>query len=254
MASLTALPSHPLRARRRQVFSGPGFRNGSTTCPSFHHSLLATAERWYVLHVQSLASVRNEPAGPDASPPSYSPAPLELRHRATLRATTFQSPSGGLRPFGTSQACRSRHRFSPLELPLPVYSCARYQYVRQLRFPTPQRCSPIASVPLSPNLCAGAVDGLESSGGGCSPPLRNEFAVKAVALNTNTGAPLHAAPAQLRARGFRSPPQVECQRRGSRESEHRGASPRSIRWHVCWSLDQLQHLGVRALQHRICNV
>ena len=181
MASLTALPSHPLRVRRRQVFSGPGFRNGSTTCPSFHHSLLATAERWYVLHVQSLASVRNEPAGPDASPPSYSPAPLELRHRATLRATTVQSPSGGLRPFGTSQACRSRHRFSPLELPLPAHPCARNQYERQPRFPTPERRSPVASVPSSPNLCARALGGMESSGEGCSPSFRNRFAVHACA-------------------------------------------------------------------------
>lgn len=107
--------------------------------------------RWYALSVQSLASVLDEPAGPDASPPSYSPTPHELRCRATLRATTIQSLSGGLRPFGTPQACRSRHGFSPLELPPPVRACTRYRYERQPRFPTPQRCSPAASMPSSPN-------------------------------------------------------------------------------------------------------
>lgn len=181
VASLTALPSHPLRAWRRQDLGGPGFRNGSLTRTSFHHSLLATAARWYVLSVQSLASVLDEPAGPDASPPSYSPTPLELRFRATLRAATVQSLSGGLTPFGCPQACRSRHRFSPLELPLPVHSCARNQYERQPRFPTPQRRSPVASVPSSPNLCARALDGMESSGEGCSPSFRNRFAVDACA-------------------------------------------------------------------------
>lgn len=152
VAFMTELPSYPLRAWRRQVLGGPGFRNGSLTRTSFHHSLLATAARWYVLSVQSLASVLHEPAGPDASPPSYSPTPLEPCICRTLRAATVQSLSGGLRPFGTPQACRLRHGFSPLELPPPVRSCARNQYERQPRFPTPLRCSPVTSVPSSPNL------------------------------------------------------------------------------------------------------
>lgn len=215
MPLLAELPSHPLRARRRQVLGGPGFRNGSLTRTSFHHSLLATAARWYVLSVQSLASVLDEPAGPDASPPSYSPTPLELRFRATLRAATVQSLSGGLTPFGCPQACRSRHRFSPLELPLPVHSCARNQYERQPRFPTPQRRSPVDSVPSSPNLCACALVDW-SRPARVAVPLSEMSSLSTLArANTNTGAPLLAAPALLDACGFRSPRLVESQARGS---------------------------------------
>lgn len=216
VASLTALPSHPLRAWRRQALGGPGFRNGSLTRTSLHHSLLATAARWYALSVQSLASVLDEPAGPDASPPSYSPTPHELRQRATLRAATVQSLSGGLRPFGAPQACRSRHRFSPLELPLPARACARNRYERQPRFPTPWRRSPVASMPSSPNPQALARPAQWSRPARVAVPLSEIGSLSTLArANTNTGAPLHAAPALLDACGFRSPFPVESRRRGS---------------------------------------
>jgi hypothetical protein len=47
---------------------------------------LSPPMRRYALRVQSLAPVLNEPAGPGASPPSYSPTPRELH--------IFVQPSG----------------------------------------------------------------------------------------------------------------------------------------------------------------
>jgi hypothetical protein len=118
-----ASPSITLRCG--QAFGGPGFQK---RLPYLHQPsslpCLSPLLQRYVLCVQSVAPVRHEPAGPGASPSSYSPTPLELhRFDTTLGATTIQSLSGGLVPFGNPQACRSRHGYSPLELPPPVHRC-----------------------------------------------------------------------------------------------------------------------------------
>lgn len=75
--------------------------------------------------------------------------------------------------------------------------------------------------------------GMESSGGSCSLPFRNEVAAfKLFSLSdTTTRAPLLAAPALLDARGFRSPPPVESPVVGFvRDLSCGGLVPRKFPW------------------------
>lgn len=132
VAFLTALPSHPPRAWRGQALGGAGFHNRSLTYTNLRHfpclppvpggtpflsSLLHqffTSPQARMLHRQAMRR------------------PLvSCAASATLGAATVQSLSGGLVRFRNPQACRSRHRFSPLELPLPVCSHTRTRYERQ---------------------------------------------------------------------------------------------------------------------------
>ena len=123
---------------------------GSTPFVSSLSHQFVTSLPARVLHRQAirrpLVSPRflRKPSGPPSS---------SLPQVTGFLSDSFSFHSDGLRPFGTPQACRSRHRYSPLELPLPVHvllPVLRNQFKHQSRFQR-LRASPLASVPLSPN-------------------------------------------------------------------------------------------------------
>ena len=164
------------RVTRGQVFRGPGFQNGSLTCINLRHSLACHRQCGDTSFMSSLShqflTSHNDPG---ALPPSYSPTPHELLHfETTLGATTVQSLSGGLVPFGNSQACRFRHGYSPLELP-PSMPYGTESIRAPTLVSTFLSVSPRASMPSSPNPGQWPV-GMESSGGSCSLPFRIEVA------------------------------------------------------------------------------
>jgi hypothetical protein len=90
-ACLAEHPPLPPRARRGQAFRGPGFRNGSPTRINLHHCLACRRCCGDTSFVSSLLhQFVTSLTGPGASPPSYSPTPLELR--------IMRNPQGRHRP------------------------------------------------------------------------------------------------------------------------------------------------------------
>ena len=115
-------------------------------------SCLSPPTRRYVLCIQSLAPVLDEPSGPGASPPSYSPAPHELHnslcnprghhHPLSLRwPVSFRNTSGvsvktQVQSSRTAPArARARYRFEhrPWFLTLCVVPRGQYSLVAQSR-------------------------------------------------------------------------------------------------------------------------
>lgn len=175
---------------------------------------------------------------------------------ATLRAATIHSRSGGLCPFGTPQACRSRHRFSPLELPLPTHLVrgialsANHGFQRRALFPRGQR-----------SLVAQSRTGRQwewsrQAGVAVSLSETRSLSCTESASNTTTCAPLLAAPALLDARGFRSPLPVEMSGRGARvRLSLKGPAPRRFPWRARRSAQRTLRCADRGespfCQHRI---
>lgn len=176
--------------------------------PTFITPCLSPLLWRYVLHVQSVAPVLDEPIGPGASPPSYSPTPREL----FLAKQPLGPPPSNLSRVVCVLSERLRRVGSDTGTALS--SCprpriaARYQFERQPWFQPvgiPQRQH--ALVAQSRPLTGGnGVVGRELQ----SPfPNRGRCRQSLGLMDTTTRAPLLAAPALLDARGFRGPPPVE---------------------------------------------
>ena len=168
---------------------------------------MSPPSRRYALCVQSVAPVLHEPSGPGASPPSYSPTPHELRimrnpqgrhHPISLRwPASFRNASGvsvqtRVQP---SRAAPARASLHGIDL------SANPGFQRRSDVPPGPAC------PCRPILA------LTSPGNGVvGRELQSPFRIEVAAvklfslLDTTTRAPLFAAPASLKARGFRSPP------------------------------------------------
>lgn len=211
-ACLAEHPPLPPRARRGQAFRGPGFRNGSPTRINLHHCLACRRCCGDTSFVSSLLhQFVTSLTGPGASPPSYSPTPLELRimrnPQCRHRPISLRWPGPFREPSGVSvQTQVQPSRAAPAHASVHgIDLSAKPGFHRRSGVPPGPAC------PRRPIPAEAGSWGMESAGEGCSPSFRIWVAaIKPSGLiDTTTRAPLFAAPALLNARGFRSPPLVE---------------------------------------------
>lgn len=163
---------------RGQVFGGPGFRNGSRTRINLHRCLACRRHRGDTPFVFSL--LHQFVTSPQA----------RVRHRPAIRrplvsCIVSMQPSGPPPSSLPRVACALSVRLRRVgpETGTALSSCprpctaARNRFERQTWFLPFQSASSMTSVPSSPNPgTAAGIGGMESSGGSCSLPFRNEVA------------------------------------------------------------------------------